>query len=272
MSSATNSIEELESLLVVLQNTLGIVLPDEQRGELIEKIEPLLAAYQLDSPASLTTIVADNKIDTIRSDIFDVLSRDSTDWGLNDECRDLLCDYIFPQLQDGARIWIAGCGSGSLAYYVAMELTVYEHNSGVAKNFEIIASDVSKKNIKQAESAIYSKQQLKGLREDYKKLFVVPDARDGSGKVKDKIRQRLSFIQCDLTSDFQSIGPVELIICPDALVYFSSDSKADILLRLAELLKSGGILLPGKNQFILTSGNLFERVEHNAGIFYRNVS
>jgi len=61
------------------------------------------------------------------------------------------------------------------------------------------------------------------------------------GQIKEKIRQLISFSQCDLTEDFQALGPMDLIICPDVLVYFSNDIKADILKQFSALLKSGGI-------------------------------
>lgn len=272
MSYTAQSIEDVESLLVVLQNSLGIVVPDEQRGELSARIEPLLVTHQLDSLSLLASCIRENKVETIRSEILDVLSRSQSNWELCRENQNLLCDYIFSQLPNGARIWIAGCGTGQLAYFVAMELAVYEHNSGAATDIEIIATDVSQDNIKYAESALFSNQQLKGLREDYKKLFTVPDERIGGSHVKEKIRQRIKFSQRDLTDGLQSLEPFDVIICPEVLAYFSHELKADILQRLAALLKSGGIFLPGNNQGMISLANILERVEHPSGIFYRQIS
>jgi chemotaxis protein methyltransferase CheR len=73
---------------------------------------------------------------------------------------------------------------------------------------------------------------------------------------------------------FQSIGKMDLIICPEVLVYFSNGVKARILHQFLELLNPGGIFLTGNNQAIIThamvSGtNELERVEHPAGVFYR---
>lgn len=269
MSPSTHNIEDLESLLVTLQNSLGVVAPDEQRAELIERIEPLLVAHQLDSLTALATCIKDNQAENIRAEILDALSRSQSSWNLDPENKALLHEYVFSQLPADARVWIVGCGNGQLAYSVMMELAVYEHNNGVSKNFEIIATDVSQENIRFAESAIYSKKQLKDLPDDFRKLFIVPNGEGGGGQVKDKIRQRLSFRQCDLHEDTQSVEAVDLIICPEVLAYYSNDMKGEILHQLAAQLKSGGILLPGNNQSIMFRGNAFERVEHPAGVFYR---
>ena len=272
MSSVSHDIEDFESLLLTLQNSLGVVVPDEQRGDLVERIEPLLATHQLDSLASLAASIQADQAEEIKSEVLDAISHGQSSWDLSPEIKSILHGYVFSELSDNARVWIVGCGQGQLAYSVAMEVAAYEQATSTDKNFKLIATDILSDNIKYAESATYSKQQLKGLREEYKKLFVTLDAKDGSGKIKEKIRQSLSFSQYDLNDDFQSLEPVDLIICPETLVYFSNDIKAGILKRLSGLLKAGGIFLAGSNQTIMSSGNGLERVEHPAGIFYRQKS
>ena len=50
MQSATShNIDDYESLLVALQNVLGVIVPDGQRSNFVERIEPLLSSYKLDS-------------------------------------------------------------------------------------------------------------------------------------------------------------------------------------------------------------------------------
>lgn len=269
MSSATQSLEDFESLLLALQQSLGVVVPDEQRASLIERVEPLLSVYQLDSLAELATCIHDNKLDSIRSKILDALSHSQSHWSLGVENEQLLNDYIFPQIPSGGCIWIAGCGTGQLAYYVAMALAVYEHISCTEKNIKILATDISQENVKHAQSSRYSKTEMKGLREDYKKLFFTIDAKDGSGRLKEKIHQRVRFSRCDLNDDETNDQSCDLIICTEELVYYSNEKKANILQRLSASLKTGGILLPENNQSLMSPIAGMERVEHPAGIFYR---
>jgi chemotaxis methyl-accepting protein methylase len=65
---------------------------------------------------------------------------------------------------------------------------------------------------------------------------------------------------------------MDLIICPDVLVYYSNGVKASILSQFAEQLKPGGIFLAGNNQAVVPFSQDFERVDHPAGIFYRKKS
>jgi len=274
MSSITshNNIDDFESLLVSLKNVLGVVVADDQRSDLVERIEPLLSAYKLDSLASLAESIQGDQADEIKSGVLNAISQSQSSWELSTEIKDVLHNYIFEQLPDKARVWIVGCEKGQLAYSVAMEVAKYEHESGNNKNLQLIATGVSQSNINYAQLATYSKQQLSGLSDENKKLFVTLNDNGDYGQIKQEIRQLISFSQCDLTEDFQSLGPVDLIICPAVLVYFSNDIKAGIIKQFSALLKSGGIFLTDNSQAIMSSGGSLERVEHPAGMFYRQKS
>jgi chemotaxis protein methyltransferase CheR len=266
-SAASHKIEDYEPLLVALQNVLGVVVPDGQRIQLLEKIEPLLTTYKLNSLASLAESLASSQADEIRSSVLNIISQRYADWSLCVETKNVLHNYIFAQLPDNARIWIVGCGQGQLAYAVAMEMAEYEKNSGETKKRQLFASDVPLSDIKQAELASYSELQLAELDDEYKKSYFSQN--DDAWQIKDKLRKRISFSQCDLTKDFQSLEHMDLIYCPEALVYFSNGVKANILKQFSALLKPGGIFLTGNNQAVIPFTKGFERVEHPAGVFYR---
>lgn len=272
--AASHKIDDFEPLLIALQNMLGVVVPDAQRNNLVEKIEPLLLRHHFDSLAALAENIQGTKSDVL-TDVLDVISQRQSSWYLCTETKNILNKYVFEQLPENARIWVVGCGQGQLAYAVAMELAEYEHRSGDIKNIQIMATDVSRVDVAKAESATYTTQQLSSLSADYKSLYITQQTTDSETlegwRVKDNIRQRVSFSQCDLTQDFSSYAEMDLIICPEALVYFSNGVKARILHQFSEVLKSGGILLTGNN-LVASTGQSFERVQHPAGVFYRQKS
>lgn len=271
-SVGSYNIDDLEPLLSTLRNTLGVVVADEQRSELVERIEPLLATYQLDSLSSLAEHINNDHADEIKSDLLDVISQSQSSWVLSAEISGILHDYIFDQLHENARLWITGCEQGQLAYSVAMEVAKYERESGERKSFELIATDISPRNIEYAEQATYTRQQLHDLGDENKAMFVTMDSSGDFGRINENIRRSVNFSQCDLTSEFQSQGTMDLIICPDVLVYFSNDRKAGIFKQFSSLLKSGGIFLTDNSQAIMTTTGDLERVDHPAGMFFRKKS
>ena len=270
--TVSHNIEDYESLLLALQNVLGVVVPDAQRGCLLERMEPLLQKYQLDSLAALAKSLQDEQAHEVRTSVLEAISQRQSGWSLGHGMLEVLHNYVFAQLPDGARIWLVGCGQGQLAYALAMEVSEYENRSGENKNFQLFASDSSQADTKQAETATYRAQELSGLSEEYKKLYTRENVQEKSWTIKDRVRKNLHFSQCDLTQDFQSLGAMDLIICPEVLVYYSNGVKAGILKQFSTLLKTGGIFLTGSNQAVTPFTDGFEYVEHPAGVFYRQRS
>jgi len=267
-SSASHNIDDYESLLVALQNVLGVVVPEVQRSHLVQRIEPLLLTFKLDSLAALAESLQDNREQDIKSSVLDVISEYQASWTLNAASLKLLHDYVISQLPENARIWVVGCGQGQLAYGVDMELADYEHKSGDSKRFKLFATDSSLSNIKRAELATYHTWQLSGLSDQHRHLYTTVTNTADDRQIKEKISQNINFSQCDLTEDFQSMGAMDLIICPEVLVYYSNGVRAGIIKQFSERLNAGGILLTGTYQAVPVNLGL-ERVEHPAGVFYR---
>ncbi|MBL4711021.1 MAG: hypothetical protein JKX75_00705 [Gammaproteobacteria bacterium] len=271
MSSAiVHTIDDYESLLVALHNVLGVVVPDGQRSSFLERINPLLLRNKLKSLALLAEKLQDDDAE-LCAELLDVISHREPSWILSSDIKSILRNYIFSQLPNNARIWVVGCGQGQLAYSIAMEMATFEHRSGETKNHHVFATDILKDNITWADEGCYSVLQLSTLSDENTKLYVTLNKEAENGQVRDKIRQRINFYQYDITEDLQPLESMDLIICPDELVYYSNEVKTDILQKMADLLKSGGVFLTAGGQIIPVNLGL-ERVEHSAGMFYRQKS
>lgn len=278
-SVVSHDFDDYESLLVMLQNVLGIVVTDEQRGSLLARIESLLSSNNLASIAELTKDLNDNN--ELKATLLETLSLHHHDWNLPGEIKKILHDYIFSQLPEKAKICIIGCGQGQLTYNLAMEIAEYESRNAVEKNFQIFATDSVSDDLKIAEAGVYTKQQLESLNPEYRKLYTAASDVEDKFKIKDKIYHTINFLQynlaVDLVSDTKLPDEMDLIICPEALVYFTSSDKEKITLQLSKILKSGGIFLIGGNQLLLPQAVMsdscgLERVNHSAGDFYRRIN
>ncbi len=262
------STENDESLHLVLKNVLGVIVSDVQRSHLVEKMESLLFQCEFDSLALLVEKLQSGDVE-VRAKVLDVISQRLPDWSLHGEVKNILHKHLFPQLSDKAKIWIAGSGQGQLAYLIMMEIAKYEKKTAANKNFTLLATDVLANDINHAEKATYNLQQLATLHDENRKRFFTVDEKTGSGQIKNEFRQTITFSQCDLTENFQSLGAMDLIICPQVLMYFSKAVKAEIFSQFSDSLKDGGFLLTGDKQSVALLANRFEVVEHPAGVFYR---
>ncbi len=213
--------------------------------------------------------------------VLETLSLHHYDWSLSGDIKKILHDYVFSQLPEKAKICIVGCGQGQLAYSIAMEIAEYENQNAVEKNFQIFATDSLSSNLKTAEAGVYTQQQLDPLCAEYRKRYVVAGDVAGKFKIKNKIRHTINFLQynlaADSVSDTKLPDEIDLIVCPEALVYFTSSDKEKITLQLSKMLKSGGVFLTGGSQLLLPQAVMsescsLERVNHSSGDFYRRIN
>ncbi len=286
-SVVSHDFDDYESLLVMLQNVLGIVVTDEQRGSLLTRIESLLSSNNLASIAELTKGLSDsmNGHNELKATLLETISLHHYDWNLPGDIKKILHDYVFSQLSEKAKICIIGCGQGQLAYSVAMEIAEYESRNSVEKNFQLFATDAVDGDLEIAAAGVYTQQQLELLSPEYKKLYTAASKVAGAFKIKDKIQQTVRFLQYNLATNSTSSSAtdaklpdeIDLIICPEALVYFTSSERVRITLQLSKMLKSGGIFLSNDNQSILPQAAMsascnLECVEHPSGYFYRRTN
>ena len=268
-ATSSYTVEDYETLLVALQDVYGIVVPEEQRGMMVQRLVPILPDLQLETLNDLARCLSARDNQQLSDRVLSSLSHYSTGWHLNSELRSLLRDYVFEQQADGARMWVVGCGKGELAWSVAMELDDYEHQNDDTTDISIVASDSLAEDIEKAGSANYNEMELDSLGEGFRQLYFAP-ADNGNGfMVKNRIRDRVEFSQCDLMKGCQQLGQFDVILCPQVLAYLSNGVRAAALQAFAGMLKPGGILIVGSQQNV-PPGIGLERVNHPAGVFYRH--
>jgi chemotaxis protein methyltransferase CheR len=265
---AASSVEEFEPLLVAIEDTLGIVVPEEQRSMLMQRVISVMKRFSLKTHASLAEKLRLDQRGQVATELLTALSMYTPGWYITPENHQLLHDYVFDQLSDGSRLWLVGCGRGELAYAMAMELDDFEHQHGIKKNIEIIATDTTSAVVEHAGKGVYDVSEVSGLRAEYRNLYLATTSNKDEFEVKARIRDRLQFVACDVVRDCPVRGKFDVIFCPEILAYFSNGMKALVLNNLAAHMQSGAILIPDAHQ-VLPADAPFERVDIDAGRFYR---
>jgi chemotaxis protein methyltransferase CheR len=77
--------------------------------------------------------------------------------------------------------------------------------------------------------------------------------------LNDEVRQMVRFEHVDLRSSLRALGPFDLVLCRNVLIYFDSETKAKILKELHGTLCQGGWLLLGGAETAFGVEELFER-------------
>jgi len=175
-----------------------------------------------------------------------------------------------PDSQRGLRCWSAAASSGEEAYSLAMVLSEFARRHGGAPEWSIEASDISRKALQRARSAIYNLDALHLPSPDWLARYFQRGTGpyEGQGKLKALIRDKVRLRRINLFQDNYPFTQLfHLIFCRNALIYFAVDSQNQLISRLHSTLEPGGLLVIGhsdslvhlRHDFISLGGGIYRR-------------
>jgi two-component system CheB/CheR fusion protein len=165
---------------------------------------------------------------------------------------------------ESVRVWVAGCASGEEAYTVAMVLAETMGEEQLRARVKIYATDVDMEALAQARAASYSARELAALPPGLAEKYF--EAGNGRAVFRKELRRAVIFGRLDLVHD-APISRVDLIVCRNTLMYFNTETQAQILTRFNFALNDGGFLFLGRAEMLFTHSRLFMPVDVRRRVF-----
>jgi chemotaxis protein methyltransferase CheR len=158
---------------------------------------------------------------------------------------DFLRSRVLPAAKPGAafRVWSAACSSGEEPYSIAMQLAAELKHP----NWEVLGTDISSRVLKRAQTGLYDMSRTEGIPPDYLRRFCLK----GTGPYADNLlidrplRERTRFGRVNLNETLPKLGQFDVIFLRNVMIYFDTDTKANVVSRLIPCLKPGGFFLIG---------------------------
>jgi chemotaxis protein methyltransferase CheR len=164
------------------------------------------------------------------------------------------------------KVWCAAASTGQEPYSFLMLL---EEAFPELKQWsiELVATDIAQTMIDRSREGVYSQFEVqRGLPIQY---LVKYFSQVSTGwQVKETLRQRVVWQQLNLLNGFDSLGPFDLVLCRNVLIYFEVPVKRDVLDRIAKRLHSDGFLLLGAAETVLGICDRFDRFKGCASAVY----
>jgi chemotaxis protein methyltransferase CheR len=166
--------------------------------------------------------------------------RNTDQWKLLDE---VVIPKLIKEHGNYLKIWSAACSTGDEPYSLAMAFSKYLPLS----NVHIIATDIDKQVLQQAQVGLYNAKSIAGVPEDMKKKYFTKVG--SSFKISDELKRHITFKEHNLLSD---PFPVEfdLILCRNVVIYFTDEAKDMIYRQFYHSLKNHGVLFIGNTEQI----------------------
>ena len=164
------------------------------------------------------------------------------------------------------RIWSAGCSSGEEPYSLAILLAEHLGERATEFQIKIYGTDLDEDALAAARHAYYRTEQLKDVQDRLLERYFI---RDGQlWRLRRDIRRWCIFGVHNLTQS-PPLSHIDLLVCRNVLIYFSSALQERILARFHYAVRDGGFLFLGRSESLLARSRLFVPLHLKWRVFQR---
>jgi len=137
--------------------------------------------------------------------------------------------------------------------------------------FSILATDLSSRCLAKAEAGIYSEFEVaRGLSPQRRDRYFARE--EGGFRVKPEVAQAITWKRLNLMDRLDGLGPFEIILCRNVLIYFDRATRSRILDSLAARLAPGGVLILGGAETVIGLSNATQAAPDRPGLYVRAAS
>jgi chemotaxis protein methyltransferase CheR len=144
------------------------------------------------------------------------------------------------------RVWSAASSSGEEAYSIAMVL----QDVLATAPWEVLGTDISTKVLTGATRALYTMERARHIPAPYLRRFCLKGegAYAGTLLIERALRSRVQFRQLNLNEALPNVGRFDFIFLRNVMIYFSDETKRQVVARLVTALKPGAHFCVGHSE------------------------
>lgn len=159
---------------------------------------------------------------------------------------DILPEALARRGHERVRIWSAGCATGQEPFSIAMVVEEMRAE-GLNPAVEIVATDLSERLLDKARAGLYTQFEVqRGL--PIRKLIAYFEKAGDLWRICDRLRAGVRFEQHNLMKHPGELGQFDIVMLAHVLPSFDAETRAAVLMRVADTLKSDGVLLLGAGE------------------------
>ena len=181
-----------------------------------------------------------------------------------------LSNIVFPAMKAAGknriRILSAACATGQEPYSIAM-LLKEEMAKYPGLTAEILATDIAEKVLERARTGLYSQFEVQRGLPITLLMKYFTQAPNAMWQISESVKSMVKFAPANLLAPLTANGRFDIIFCRNVLIYFDTDTKTDVLNRLAAIMNPPGYLFLGGAEGTHGLGSKFMPHGDNRGLF-----
>ncbi|HEX8916106.1 MAG TPA: protein-glutamate O-methyltransferase CheR [Humisphaera sp.] len=265
--------ETFASLARLVEQRTGIVLSAGKEYLVESRLTPVVRREALGSIAELAAKLRGPGTDALAARVCEAMTTNETSFFRDVHPFEMLRTKVLPGLiaaraaERKLHFWCAASSTGQEPYSVLMLLR--EHFPQLADwKVTFLATDLSAEVLARAKAGRFTQIEVnRGLPAT---LLVKYFKKDGlEWEIDPSLRKMIEFREMNLTTAWPMMPRADIIFIRNVLIYFSVDTKKQILAKARRVLRDDGFLFLGGAETTLNLDTSYERVQGDKGGFYR---
>ena len=260
---------------LILQRS-AIVL-EENKAYLVEsRLTPVVREHGLSSIDALVGRLRGSSDSPLHKQVVEALTTNETSFFRDMHPFDGLRLAILPELirkraaVKTLNFWCGAASTGQEPYTICM---VLREHFPVLKDWTIrfLATDLSQQVLQRARDGLFNQCEVnRGLPAP---LMVKYFTKKGlQWQIKDELRSMVQFAELNLNNPWPVMAPLDLVFLRNVLIYFSMETKKEILGKMRKVLAPDGYLFLGGAETTLNLDDSYQRIQADKAVFYQRRS
>jgi chemotaxis protein methyltransferase CheR len=226
----------------------GITLSDTKKALVSGRLAKRLAHHGLNSYSDYLKLLQSRSDPREVQIAVDLLTTNETYFFREPKHFDLLRKFAREATQEGRglRVWSAASSTGEEPYSIAMVLA----SAQPSLPWTVLGTDVSSRVLRHARIGHYQQERGSNIPTEFLRKYCLrgTGAEAGTILMQRDLRERVQFSQVNLDRPLPALGQFDIIFLRNVLIYFSNETKRQVVQRLLGHLRSGGHLLIGHSE------------------------
>jgi chemotaxis protein methyltransferase CheR len=256
--------EDFQRIRHLVRERLGIALAASKRELVYGRLSRRLRALKMQDFRDYLRLIESGDAEELQH-FCNAITTHLTSFFRENHHFEFLARQLLPALERDhgkrrrLRFWSAGCSTGEEAYSIAMvvlETMPHLHDWDI----RILATDIDTNVLSHARRGLYSRERLAKM-DNRRVLRWFERTPDGQHmRVRDELRQLISFKALNLVDGWPMKGPIDVIFCRNVVIYFDRETQRQVIARMALLQRPDDHLIVGHSESLLQVSSQYRLV------------
>lgn len=234
---------DMQRIATLVYERSGITLHDGKRPLVVARLQKRLRALSLDTFSAYLAYLETDKSGDELVMLLDSIATNHTYFFREEQHFQLLAERVVPEMRRNRaplKIWCAASSTGEEPYTIGM--TLLDLNPPM--DFQMLASDISTKALRAAQSATYKLSQVEKMPIETLRKYFEKGMGESAGfaRVRKELRSRIEFRKINLLEVPNLDTKFDVIFCRNVMIYFDRIVQQRVVSALERHLRPGGYL------------------------------